>query len=148
AQNIPQQQQTLSLDTLKALLDSLDAGAALVTFDGVIVYANSHFVEMIDGHHKNPVGRHLQDCISASSWPALQEAISHVPERPVHGEIRVKSHEHEDVIRLAFASMSPAGLIGITATRVTELAETTRLLETSQASVESLSARILRVQDE
>jgi CheY-like chemotaxis protein len=44
--------------------------------------------------------------------------------------------------------MEDAQLIRVTATKVTELFETTRALRTSEASVQSLSARILQVQDE
>ncbi len=144
----PQPGFPLSSDVLKSLIDGLDAGVALAALDGTILYANPRFGEMIDGAGQQLIGKNLRDCVAQDSTPQLSSALAQVVRAPASGEIRVKLNEREEVIRLMFRYLDFARLVAITGMRVTELVETAKALETSQASVHSLSARILRVQDE
>jgi len=136
----------------RALLDSLDVGVAYSTAGGKILYANVRFIDILAPSAFDIAGANLKRFITAASWTALEAALSEGTRHETEGEIKVVSYDKEKprTVRLSFkplyAGEQPA--IRIVAAEVTELVETAEALKESEASLHSVSARLLRVQDE
>ena len=146
---------------LNVLLEGIDEGVANVSPTGEILYANSRFGELLyadglfkdqnDDSPKRLLGTNLNQLISAESWDDLKLALIRGSQGSTEGEITVEARPGcRRTIRLCLRPLSLAGknTIGVTATEVTELIEKTRALQDSEASLHSLSARILQLQDE
>jgi PAS domain S-box-containing protein len=138
----------------RALLESLETGVAQTTPEGRILYANPRFAEILGRPRKIPVDSKLTDFIAPHSWPSLSEALAQGAEISVQGTMNVLTDQSPDpgerVIRLSFFPISneDATTIGIVATEVTQLFEAEKALEKSEASLQSVSAQLLQVQDD
>ena len=141
-----------------ALLDSLDVGVALTTLLGEIVYANARFADMLGTSNlPSVVGARLKKFIAVSSWAALDSALLESRRIVSQGEMRVDvPHGRSRRIRLSMGPWEVPGqvvaksgpFIRIIATEVTQLLETKRALADSEASLRSLAAQLLKVQDQ
>lgn len=133
------------------LIEKLDVGVANVSADGVILYANSHFVEMLQVRARTVIGAPLVQFISRASWPALNMALEQGMKAPTSGEMKMMSASGG--LRTIQLSLKPIQLGGMTtamvaATEVTELVEKNKALQATQESLHLLSARILQLQDQ
>ena len=135
-----------------SLLDGLDVGIANVTPYGRIRYANTRFAETLGVPiFVNLSGTHLKQYISAASWDALDMALSQAIHEPLEGEMNLEVEGKIRVLRLSLAPIrekSGATSISMVAQEVTALVAASKALHDSEASVHSLSGRILHVQDE
>jgi signal transduction histidine kinase len=140
------------LRVLWELLDGLEVGVANVLPSGQILYANMRFLETlgIPAHHE-AVGAHLHDFVAPASWDGMYSALKRAVRMPVEGEFQVADLGAKS--RTIHLSLGPVGTengptVRIVATEVTELVETNRALQETGASLRSLSARILHLQDQ
>jgi signal transduction histidine kinase len=136
---------------LSSLMDSLAFGVAIATHDGNLLYTNSYFLEMF-GQHSRKVssGSNLKSFVAAASWPPLQEAMFRGALETTDGEIKIPSSDNGlRTIRISFSPFLDApDTIKITATDVTDLTNAQTALKLSKDSMNSLSARVLELQDE
>lgn len=137
---------------LSALLDGLQIGVAAVTEESRVLYANPRFIGMLKFHRLEAVtGSLLSRFISPASWPALRKALAQGMERPVEAGMKIDNSATS--VRTMQLSLVPIRGVGrpavmIAATEITELLEKNRALEATQEALHSLSARILRLQDD
>ena len=122
-----------------------------MTREGIVLYANEQFRNMIGIPARHQSGQsNLDNFISAQSWISLHTALKEAMNQPMEGQLLVDTILDEPrTIRL---SMSPfvkgkRVTIRILATEVTELIEKNKALRDTEASLHSLSARILQLQD-
>jgi PAS domain S-box-containing protein len=137
----------------RSLLDGLDIGVANSTRDGEILYANRCFGEILGlEEQENLAGSHLRDFVSARDWSSLSEALRQGADGAAEGKINLAGAGSSEVrtVRCSFAPLvdEERVTIKVIATETTELTETTKALKQSEASLQSLSARLLRVQDD
>ena len=136
---------------LSSLIDSLPFGVAIVSHSGNILYTNSYFMEIL-GQPPRKVSSesNLKAFVTAASWPPLREAMLRGALETTDGEIKVPSSDNGlRTIRISFSPFQDAPeTIRITATDVTDLAEARTALKRSKDSMNSLSARVLELQDE
>jgi two-component system, NarL family, sensor kinase len=137
---------------LRAVLDGLDVGVATVSPEGVILYANPRFAEMLMVPIvADPAGIRLRSLVSPASWPALDTALVQGGREPSSGEVRVQAVNGESrTIRLSFGSLPrlQTQALRIVATEVTQLVNTTRALRDSEASLQLMTMRLFQLQDE
>jgi len=137
---------------LRALVDGLDVGVANVSPNVIIQYANARFAEVLGVRPFESLrGSNLKDYISGASWESLDLALAQALHYPLDGEMKVDVGGKTRVVRLSLAAIRTEyrfNGISIVAHEVTELVETSKALHDSEASVHSLSGRILHVQDE
>src|SRR5262249_12119949 len=131
----------------------LDVGAAVVSSRGVVQYSNPRFAELISLSPIHPMSNsNLRSFVSASSWPALETALRQSTRVPSEGQLEIEVVSGaKRTVRVVFFPLTGGGpehLIGITTTEVTKLVEATQALQQSEASLQSLSARLLQVQDD
>jgi signal transduction histidine kinase len=127
---------------------------AYATPDGELLYANRHFAEVLGrSPDKEISGSNLMRFVAAGDWTALKMALEQGAVRAVEGEMKVLARDLKTAprtIRLSFMPLADGKgeATRIVAREVTELVEATRALKLSEASVHSLSARLLQIQDE
>jgi signal transduction histidine kinase len=139
----------LEPDMLAELLAGLDTGVAVASATGRLSYANSRFVELLGiPNYLKLRGLSLKDYISARSWAEFDKALGEAEKRTVRGDVTVTREGQARVVRLVFRKFARRDGVCIAASEVTELVETSKELKRTQASIQSLSARILQVQDE
>jgi two-component system, NarL family, sensor kinase len=146
----------LSLDApfFRSLLDSLEVGVAIAERSGKILYANPRFAELLAGSPCEQVsGVELKNFVLATSWAQLSDALLQAAHRPTEGQMTVLPSGTGDQ-RIINLSLTPhdarngTHTIRIVATEVTELVAANRALKQSEASLQTISARLLQVQDE
>jgi signal transduction histidine kinase len=134
------------------LLDGLRVGVGNVLPSGQILYANNQFRETLGiPAFRSSAESHLRDFIAAGSWEAMYSALDRAQRAPVDAEIQVAMlGEKSRTIRLVLGPVAGerGPTIRIVATEVTELVEANNALRETEASLRSLSARILQLQDE
>jgi len=137
----------------RSLLDHLEIGVAHADREGVILYANPRFAEIFGQSPLNVIGSDLKRFIAVNSWDELAKAMERGIAGATEGVMNVTTDDlsPESVIRLSFSPLTTdqeVNTIEIVATEVTELVHTSKALKESEASLQSLSARLLQIQDE
>jgi PAS domain S-box-containing protein len=134
----------------RQLMNTLEVGVAGVTPAGTIQYANRWFADVLGLSPVELEGASLQSIVTAGSWKALETALREATERQVEGEVRVESEAGKPrVIQFTMSPVLDCGrAISVMATEVTELRDKTNALQQKEASLQTLSARILQLQDE
>ncbi len=136
---------------LASLMESLAVGVAVAARNGDILYMNSCFLETLgQPSRKISAGSNLKSFVAAASWRHLEEAMSHGALETTEGEIKVTGSENGvRTIRVSFSPFPDApAAIKITATDITDLVKAQAALKASKDSMNSLSARVLQLQDE
>lgn len=134
----------------QALLDSLNVGIANVLPSGVVLYCNPRFSEILGvSSTKLLLGTELRSHIAAGSWSSLQQALTRGSEHPIEGQLKLQGPDRTHFVSLFLAPLRIADVttIRIVADEKTELVETSKALNESQAERYSLSARILQLRD-
>jgi signal transduction histidine kinase len=134
------------------LLDGLQVGVANVLPSGQILYANTQFLQTLGiPPYFEPTKRHIRDFVAADCWEVMDAALERALQAPVDGEIQVVTPgEKPRTIRLALGPITGerGATVRIVATEVTELVEANAALKETEASLRTLSARILQLQDQ
>jgi two-component system, NarL family, sensor kinase len=136
---------------LRALLDTIREGVAVLSRGGAILYANPCFAELIGVSTERAGGASLKEVVSPASREPLEDALSRALQTPTTGEMNIETHSGDArTIKVLLTPIRFAGeiAIGVTATDITEIVKKEQALRNSEASVHSLSGRILRLQDQ
>jgi two-component system, NarL family, sensor kinase len=136
---------------LASLMESLAIGVAVATRKGDLLYMNGCFLETLgQPARKISSGSNLKSFVAAASWRPLEEAMSQGALETTEGEIKVAgSDAGVRTIRVCFSPFLDApATIKITATDITDLVKAQSALKVSKDSMNSLSARVLQLQDE
>jgi signal transduction histidine kinase len=137
----------------ETLLDSLDIGTAIVSTGGFIQYSSACFAELIGAPpFKEIKGDHLRAFVSPKSWTALDEALRRSVCASSAGKLLLENLKgRKRTVRVSFIPLiQPESelQIGIVATEITKLVESNTALKQSEAALQSVSVRLLQVQDE
>jgi two-component system, NarL family, sensor kinase len=136
---------------LASLMESLAIGVAVATRKGELLYMNGCFLETLgQPARKISSGSNLKSFVAAASWRHLEEAMSQGALETTEGEIKIAgSNAGVRTIRVCFSPFLDApATIKITATDITDLVKAQSALKVSKDSMNSLSARVLQLQDE
>jgi len=135
----------------RLMVETIDEGAATLSDDGTVLYANRSFAEIFDVPLEKFIGAPLNDFIFGEDRELLAALIADANMNIVRGEIRLDSHRQRPrTIRLTLSPVREPGghTICVVATELTELIETNEALRVSELSLRQLSARLLKLQDE
>jgi signal transduction histidine kinase len=133
------------------LADGLGVGLVVVDVQGIVEYSNATF-ENIFGAPAYPRARgtSLPNRIAAGGRHAFEAALAKARAHIVHGEFRIVSETGDlRTVRVSLRSCGRknSGPICVLANEVTELVETGKALRNTKNSLQSLSARLLQMQD-
>ena len=137
-------------DAFEVLLDGLNVGIANLLPSGIILYCNPRFSEILHiPCRREVIGGDLKFHLSPASWPALTEGLQHATHDPVEGELRLDVDGRTHFVSLSLTPMRVFNgtTIRVVAAEKTELVETSKALDQSQAELQSLSAKILQLRD-
>jgi PAS domain S-box-containing protein len=143
----PEQSENL----FREVLEGLDIGVATVTPDGKILWANAPFAETLGVQARlEPVGMRLHTLITPRSWEPLDTALRMARRGPTEGEmtIETKSWSRRVQLKLAPIAAGDGTVIQLVARDVTKIVQTSESLKQTEASLHTLSGRLLRLQDE
>lgn len=135
----------------REVLEGLDIGVATVKPDGKIIWANPPFAETLGiGPGIDPVGLRLHSLITPHSWASLDAALRVATRSSTEGEMKIETQSRPRRIQLKLAPISAGEdtIIQLVARDVTKLAQTRESLKKTEASLHTLSGRLLRLQDE
>jgi PAS domain S-box-containing protein len=136
----------------RLMVETIDEGAASLSDDGTVLYANRSFAEIFAVPLERFIGASLADFVVGEDRELLNKLISDATAATVRGEIRLAAGSGPRVrtIRLSLSPVREQGIhtICVVATELTALIETNEALRVSELSLRQLSARLLRLQDE
>jgi signal transduction histidine kinase/DNA-binding NarL/FixJ family response regulator len=135
----------------RALLDSLDVGVAHVSAEGKLLYGNPSFLGLVGAKAGLEPEKNLRAFIAVASWGAFESALKRAVQVPVEGKMTIEGvGVPARVLQLSFTPLrsGDTNSVGIVALEVTELLRIRKDLEASEESLQLLSGRILRLQDE
>jgi PAS domain S-box-containing protein len=135
----------------RLMVETIDEGAATLSEDGTILYANKSFAQIFDVPLQSFIGSALHAYVTGDDHVLLKDLIAEANHKVIRGEIRVNTENHRPrTIRLTLSPVHDTGVqtICVVATELTELIETNEALRVSEMSLRQLSARLLRLQDE
>ena len=138
---------------LKRLLDGLKVGIAYLASSGRILYCNPSFVEFLGRPPRlDLTGFNLSMFVSAAGWRPLSTALREARHGAVEGQLRIDSGSETRFLRLHLGPLHTAAFAGAeihaTAIETTDVMDANAALQEREHSLQSLPARILKVQDE
>ena len=137
-------------DHNQSWIEGLDLGIAGVSPEGRVRYANARFAEILGiGRARELQGKKLTNYLVETSALEFSSALAATKNGKVHGEIRFFHNDELRVMDATFERIKDrVPTIRIVISEMTNVVETKLTLEKYQASVQSLSARILQLQDQ
>jgi PAS domain S-box-containing protein len=135
----------------RVLVETINDGVATLDPDGTILYANSRFGAILRLPNANFLGTPLYAHISSTDRDALGKLISQGVGGSTQGEVTLNVDEGRTrIVRLALAPINDCGQgnVCVVATELTELVEANEALRSNEESLQLLSARLLKLQDE
>jgi two-component system, NarL family, sensor kinase len=135
----------------RLMVETMDEGAATLSDDGTVLYANRSFAEIFDVPLEKVIGASLNGFVFGEDRELLNTLVADANTNMVRGEIRLDNRSQgARTIRLTLSPVREQGVhtICVVATELTELIETNEALRVSELSLRQLSARLLKLQDE
>src|SRR6202158_4339919 len=135
----------------RLMVETIDEGAATLSEDGTVLYANKSFAQIFDVPLEKFIGSALHRSVSGEDHELLKKLVAEANHGMVRGEIRLNiDKQRPRTIRLTLSPVRENGIktLCVVATELTELIETNEALRVSELSLRQLSARLLKLQDE
>jgi PAS domain S-box-containing protein len=135
----------------RVLVESINDGAATLDADGVVLYANSRFAQILNIPHGKLTGTSLHNNLSPDQREQLKKLIRQALHRSSTVEIALDATEgRPKLVRFSMRPLKDADIhkVGVVATELTELVEANQALKSNEESLRQLSARLLQLQDE
>lgn len=149
APDLPERQRHETI--FREILESIDVGVATCTPAGKILWANARFIQILAiPSNVDPLGARLQTFITPHSWQALDAALALATQGPAEGELKIEgsgSRSPKIRLRLAPVQVGNETIIQLV-TREEKSGQAREELKKSEASIHSLSGRLLRLQDD
>jgi signal transduction histidine kinase/DNA-binding NarL/FixJ family response regulator len=141
----------LSREFVQRTLDFLEIGVAQLDTDGLILYANNRFIELLDIQpFRRSSSTRLKNLISAASWRVFDEALQKAQLTRQEGEIQIDSPSGTRNVRLILDPVQDAEshIISATAIDTTDLVAANSAVRDRESALQALTGRILQVQDQ
>jgi PAS domain S-box-containing protein len=135
----------------RVMVETIDEGAATLAADGAVLYANRSFAKILDAPLERLIGSRLNKFVFGEDQQLLDTLVADANSNIVRGEFRLdEGHQKPRTIRLTLSPVREQEVhtICVVATDLTELMDTNEALRLSELSLRSLSARLLKLQDE
>jgi PAS domain S-box-containing protein len=128
----------------RVMVETIHEGVATLTRDGVVLYANPRFAEMVKVPLDRLIATKLQDLIETRNCPSVDELLERAARGPQKEECYVKTDDGQvSPMHLSLGPMQTGEFQGVyaIATDITELKQ-------KEKELARLSAHLLRLQDE
>ena len=135
----------------RVLVERIEEGAATLSNNGTVLYANKSFARMFDLPLEKCIGSDLLDFVPERERDYCKMLMATAKVGGTRGEIHLEAKRGKPrTLRLTLSPTNEVGVESIcaVATELTELVETNEALRVTEASLRHLSARLLQLQDE
>lgn len=135
----------------RVLVESINDGAATLDAEGVVLYANSRFAQILNIPVGHLSGTSLQNNLSSEQREKLRKLIRQAHHRRSVAEFKLEATEgRPKLVRFTLRPLKDSDIhkVGVVATELTELVEANEALKSNEESLRQLSARLLQLQDE
>jgi PAS domain S-box-containing protein len=135
----------------RVLIEPINDGVATLDPDGTILFVNNRFAEIMHLPDKHAIGTCLASHVSPADRKMLRDLIGRGGRANAQGEITLNAEKGRSrIVRLALTpvSNSESQNICVVATELTERVEANEALRSNEESLQQLSARLLKLQDE
>jgi two-component system, NarL family, sensor kinase len=135
----------------RVMVETIDEGAATLAGDGAVLYANRSFAKIFDVPLEKLIGSRLSKFVFGEDRDLLDTLVSDANGSIARGEFRLNGGDQQPrTIRLTLSPVREQEVhtICVVATDLTELMDSNEALRRSELSLSSLSARLLKLQDE
>lgn len=133
----------------RVLVETMNEGAATLSSEGLVLFANSRFAKMLGAPLTRLVGSRIFDCVPVDQRKRLRAILA--SGRRGAGDLDIRSPSgRRALLRLSFNVLNAAGVsaICVIATELTELVEANEALRVNEDALRHLSTRLLKLQDE
>jgi two-component system NarL family sensor kinase len=135
----------------RVLVESLNDGAATLNAEGIVLYANTRFAQILNIPVDQLSGTFLQNNLSPGQREKLRKLIRQARHRRSVAEFKLQvNEERPKLVRFTLHPLKESDIhkVGVVATELTELVEANEALKSNEESLRQLSARLLQLQDE
>jgi PAS domain S-box-containing protein len=135
----------------RVLVESINDGAATLDAEGVVLYANRRFAQILNIPVGQLSGTSLQNNLSPGQREKLRKLIRQAHHRRSVAEFKLEASEgRPKLVRFTLRPLKDSDIhkVGVVATELTELVEANEALKSNEESLRQLSARLLQLQDE
>jgi PAS domain S-box-containing protein len=136
----------------RVLVETINDGVATLDPSGTILFVNSRFAEIMCLPATNVIGTSLSGHVSPNDRETLRQLVARSSGSTAQGEIRLNAKDGRSrIVRLALTPVDTNSAIRnicVVATELTELVEANEALRSNEESLQQLSARLLKLQDE
>jgi two-component system NarL family sensor kinase len=135
----------------RVLVESINDGAATLDADGIVLYANSRFAQILNIPMGKLTGSSLHNNLSAGQSVKLKKLIRQALHRSSAVELTLDATDgRHKLVRFTLRPLKDSAIhkVGVVATELTELVEANEALKSNEESLRQLSARLLQLQDE
>ncbi|MGB2671988.1 MAG: response regulator [Candidatus Acidiferrum sp.] len=135
----------------RVLVESINDGAATLDADGIVLYANSRFAQILNIPVGKLTGSSLHNNLSAGQSDKLKKLIRQALHRSSAVELTLDATAgRPKLVRFTLRPLKDSDIhkVGVVATELTELVEANAALKSNEESLRQLSARLLQLQDE
>ena len=133
----------------RVLVETMNEGAATLSSEGLVLFANSRFAGMLGAPLTRLVGSRIFDYVPVDQRKRLRAILA--SGRRGAGDLDIRSPSgRRALLRLSFNVLNAAGVsaICVIATELTELVEANEALRVNEEALRQLSTRLLKLQDE
>ncbi len=134
----------------RVFVENMNEGAAILSSQGAILYANTRFAAFVDQPLEQFLGSRLQDYVSPAGLPRMEALLEGGTRGSVKGEVELKGAGGRKIlIRLSLSPMKGVReTICAVATDLTGISDNSEALRASEKELRLLSTRLLEIQDE
>ena len=135
----------------RVLVESINDGAATLDAEGIVLYANSRFAQILNIPIGKLTGSSLHNNLSAGQSDKLKKLIRQALHRSSAVELTLDATAgRPKLVRFTLRPLKDSDIhkVGVVATELTELVEANAALKSNEESLRQLSARLLQLQDE
>jgi len=129
----------------RVLIEKFGEGALNLTEDGLIVYTNTYFFELLHLRYENVVGSFLTDFIDAESKEMFRDLFSQALKGSSKGEINLSVNGKLIPIYISLTSLQPKlDTVGVIITDLTEKRRNEELISKYQEDLEAKNLELLQ----
>ncbi|CAN5398550.1 hypothetical protein BH09BAC3_BH09BAC3_37300 [soil metagenome] len=127
----------------RLLVENFREGAINITEDGLIVYCNKYFYNLLELSYEKMVGKKIYDFIHPESKPIFNALLQKALGGQSKGEMNLLSAKKSIPVYVSFTSLYPhIAAIGIIITDLTEKKENERLLTAKNQELETANTEL------
>lgn len=128
----------------RVLVEKFGEGALNLSEEGLIVYCNEAFCDLLDLSYEKVIGSYIFDYIAEDSQELFGKYFEHAVHNPIKGEINLKAGKHIASVYISLTSLQPhLATIGMIVTDLTEKKTNEKIITGFEVELEQKNRLLL-----